>query len=185
MENSSFNNLSAELRNEIYSYLLPADDPIQVYPFGSLKPTEIVQQPITLVCSQIRHETRSMLYGRSNISFPVAKKTKDSKDGVGECLHQSVAKAVTWIKRNSTGNPPLIGRFALTVNLENRLALGDSRMMWRRLAKTLKQSGYTKNTCVILVTLYSRPSQQRWLQTYQRAVEKIFREHGLGNPLHF
>lgn len=61
MENSPFNNLSAELRNEIWQLALKSDTPLAIGGTSAHGPTA-AQPPLTRVCKQIRLETIKMFY---------------------------------------------------------------------------------------------------------------------------
>lgn len=57
MDNSPFGKLSAELRNEIYSYVLPGKKPIQVF-----RGTGNVEGPLTRVCKKGESGRRTFIW---------------------------------------------------------------------------------------------------------------------------
>ncbi|SMY27231.1 unnamed protein product [Zymoseptoria tritici ST99CH_1A5] len=197
-ENCHFGKLSPELRNEVYSYLLPHNQTIPVLPisathYGTVKHFEEVQPPITKVCRQIRNETKPMLYGTNKFVLPLP---THEGDGHHEhhVLKQSISRAEIWLKCNPLVKSPLRAQLVITVELRerywNRISRWDQcDWAWESLADALKTHGYTEKDYVIEAYVYGGiwrplalrrpPSVSVHFVGRRHEIEEGFRECGL------
>ncbi|SMR57176.1 unnamed protein product [Zymoseptoria tritici ST99CH_1E4] len=154
-----FGKLSPELRNEVYSYLLPQNSTIPLLPSpenGSYPSFEGIQPPLTKVCRQIRNETKPMLYGNNKFILPL-----ETHLGNGRyfhcCLVGSMKRVTAWLQQNPIGSSPIRDQVVITIELAETYWIHDwpgERQPWVDLLKSLQENGYSDSDYVIEAAVY-------------------------------
>ncbi|SMQ53595.1 unnamed protein product [Zymoseptoria tritici ST99CH_3D1] len=196
MENANchFGKLSPELRNEVYSYLLPENQTIQLIPKiqppgNREKDFKEVQPPITRACSQIRGETKPMLYGNNEFIIPLGDHVSVVNEY--ETIRNSVLRAAAWLRRNPANESPLKGQLVFAVHIlvedwTDGMIYVDRA--WGELVRALQRRGYSEKSCVVKATLRwywdkytedkSQARQEKKLEDAS-VVEAMFQEMGM------
>ncbi|SMY27234.1 unnamed protein product [Zymoseptoria tritici ST99CH_1A5] len=156
-----FGKLSPELRNEVYSHLLPENRTIRLLPHtlphalsSRSQSFDPVQPPITRVCRQIRSETKPMLYGNNKFVLPLT--THDGGHGghySPGLFRLSISEAAAWLKRNPVDRSPVRAPLVIAFDLK-RWRQGVQAEPLNKLCSALRENGYSEDNSVFEVFVY-------------------------------
>lgn len=195
-EDCHFGKLSPELRNEVYSYLLPKDCTLPNVPRDPRDWTrqgEDIQPPLARVCRQIRSETIGILYGSNQIVLCLT-----PPSGKGRyfpwLLETAVTQAEDWLRRNPIRQMrlrvPIVVDAHILIDQVRRTTVLAYQCRWRSLANVLRETEYSEGNCLVEVHLHVQAGSSAGenlgerLREQEDLVEQTLREMGLMCEVH-